>query len=789
MITALFRKLLRDLVQLRAQLFTIALVVACGVTSYVATVGTFRAIEGAKERFYEAHRFADAWAPLERAPRSTKARLEEIPGVQTVETRIVTKVALSMPALREPASAVLSSLPPSGVPALNAVYLRRGRLPDPSRTDEVVVSEPFAKAHQLEPGKSTVKAVIEGELRELRVVGIGLSPEHVFTLSELLAAPDDRRSGVLWMSEPALASACRMEGAFNDVAVRLQPGASVDGVVSELDRALVPFGGRGAYARKNQPSHRTVTGELAQLEGFSSAVPVIFLGVAAFLLNVVLARVVELQRNQIAVLRALGYHGAEIGLHFLQLVVVVVLVGAALGVPLGAWVGREWTKIYQPYFRFPALEFELDARTVAVAVLSTLAAALVGALRTVRAVARLSPVEAMNPPAPPLFGTSLADRLGVLRLLSSSARMVARETLRRPWRLALSAFGIALAMAIVVVGRFQSDAVDELLKMQFGMMTREDLSVALRRPVRVDALQTFRGLPGVRRAEAERALPVRFRSGRLFRDGGLTGQLPGADLRRVVEWPGQYVPLDASGLVVSRKLAEVLGVRVGDVLEVEVLLGRHPRGSLRIVRLIDDLAGLGAYAPLDTVAELLGEEPTISSVYLEIDPREEEALDARLRAMSNVAGVGKRGEMLAAIERQMAESMGVFTTVITLFAAIIAVGIVYNNARVALSSRARELASLRVLGFTRAEVSGILLGELALQVVLALPLGALLGRALAVATLSSVDPEQYRFHLVISPRTYVLAALVVLVASAASALAVRRRVDALDLIGVLKTRE
>jgi len=788
-IRALSRKLLRDLVQLRAQLFTIALVVACGVTSYVATVGTFRAIEGAKDRFYEAHRFADAWAPLERAPRSAKARIEEIRGVQTVETRIVTRVAISMPALREPASAVLSSLPPSGVPALNAVYLRRGRLPDPTRTDEVVVSEPFAKAHGLEPGRSTVSAVIEGELRVLRVVGVGLSPEHVFTLSEMMSAPDDRRSGVLWMSEPALASACRMEGAFNDVAVRLQPGASVDGVVTELDRALVPFGGRGAYARKSQPSHRTVTGELAQLEGFSSAVPVIFLGVAAFLLNVVLARVVELQRNQIAVLRALGYHGSEIGLHFLQLVVVVVLVGAALGVPVGAWVGRAWTQIYQPYFRFPALEFALDARTVAIAVLSTLAAALVGALRTVRAVASLSPVEAMNPPPPPLFGTSLADRLGVLQLLSSSARMVARETLRRPWRLSLSAFGIALSMAIVVVGRFQSDAVDELLKMQFGMMTREDLSVALRRPVRVDELQSFRSLPGVRHAEGERAVPVRFRSGRKFRDGGLTGQLPGADLRRVVEWPGRYVPLEASGLVVSRKLAEVLGLHVGDLLEVEVLLGRHARGSLRVVRLIDDLAGLAAYAPLETVADLLGEEPTISSVYLQTDPREEAALDARLRAMSNVAGVGKRGETLAAIERQMAESMSVFTTIITLFAAIIAVGIVYNNARVALSSRARELASLRVLGFTRAEVSSILLGELALQVVLALPLGALLGRALAVAMLSTVDPEQYRFHLVISTRTYLLAALVVVAASAASALAVRRRIDALDLIGVLKTRE
>jgi len=788
-ISALTKKLLRDIVRMRGQFLTIALVVACGVAAYVSTVGTFRAIDGAKDGFYERHRFADVWAPLERAPRSLRGRVERIPGVHTVETRIVTQASLPMPTLPEPASAVVVSLPASGEPALSTLYVREGRLPDPSRPREVVVSEPFAKAHGLRAGQSKISAVIEGEMLDLDVVGLALSPEHVFTLSAAIMMPDDRRYGVLWMSEPALAAACRMEGAFDDIALRLQPGASPDAVIHELDRLLIPYGGRGAYARKDQMSHRAVTGELAQLQGFAVAIPIIFLGVAAFLLNVVLSRIVELQRPAIAVLRALGYRGWEVGLHYLQLVAIVVVAGAILGVPIGSWVGHQWTRLYQPYFRFPVLDFELDARTVGTAVLASLASSVVGALRAVRAVSRLAPAEAMSPPAPPVFGSSLAERTGILRVLSASARMVARETLRRPARLALSAFGIALAMSIVVVGSFQFDAVGGLMDLQFGFMMREDLSITLRRPVPRRELEAMRRLPGVRRVEGARTVAVRFRAGHHQRPGSLTGEAEGADLRRVVEWPGRFVPLDRSGIAVSRKLAEILEVKVGDTIDVEALEGAHPRKPLRVVRLVDDLGGLAAYAPLETVADFMGETPVVSSVTMSIDPREELALDAKLRAMRDVAGVGKREDMITSFRKQMADSMYLFTGIITAFAAVIAVGIVYNNARVALSTRAHELASLRVLGFTRGEVSGILLGELALQVVLAIPMGLPLGRFFATAMMSTVDPEQYRFPLVISARTYVFSIVVVLVAAVASALVVRRRVDRLDLIGVLKTRE
>jgi putative ABC transport system permease protein len=788
-ISALTRKLFRDIVQMRGQFLTIALVVACGVGAYISTVGTFRAIDRAKDRFYEEHRFADVWAPLERAPRSIRGRIEAVDGVHTVETRIVTHATLPMPGLPEPASATVVSVPASGEPALGTLFVREGRLPDPTRPREVVVSEPFAKAHGLRAGRSRIKAVIEGELLELDVVGLALSPEHVFTLSAAIMMPDDRRYGVLWMSEPALAAASRMEGAFNDVALRLQPGASPEAVVHELDRMLVPWGGRGAYARKDQPSHRAVEGELAQLQGFSTAIPVIFLGVAAFLLNVVLSRVVELQRRTIAVLRALGYRGAEVALHFLELVVIVVLVGAAIGVPIGWWVGDQWTRMYQPYFRFPAFAFELDARTIGTAVAASLAASLVGALRVVRAVSRLAPAEAMSPPAPPVFGSTLAERVGVLRLMSASARMVARETLRRPARLLLSSFGIALAMAVVIVGSFQFDAIDGLMDMQFGMMMREDLSITLRRPVTANELSAMRTLPGVRRAEGSRTVGVRFRAGSHTRTGALTGQMPDADLRRVVEWPGRFVPLDREGIAVSRKLAEVLELSVGDTVDVEALEGAHPRKPLRIVRLVDDLGGLAAYAPLETVAAFMDETPVVSSIYLSVDPKDELALDARLRAMRNVAGVGKRADLIDAFRTQTAESMALFTRIITAFAAVIAIGIVYNNARVALSTRAHELASLRVLGFTRGEVSAILLGELALQVALAIPVGFPLGKFFAVAMMSTVDPEQYRFPLVVSTATYAFSASVVVVAAVVSALIVRRRVDHLDLIGVLKTRE
>jgi putative ABC transport system permease protein len=787
-VTALTRKLLRDLLLMKGQVITIALVVACGVASYVAAAGTFRSLSAARDVYYERYRFGDVFASAERAPDALARRVEEIPGVRTVHTRIVKRVSIPVEGLPEPAVGILTSLPATGEAPLNALHLRAGRLPDPARSDEIVVGEAFAKAHGLAPG-AELPMIINGAMRTMRVAGIGMSPEYVFVISEAVMMPDDRRSGVFWVSQQALASAFRMEGAFNDVVVRLQRGASAPAVIAEIDRLLEPYGGRGAVARDEQTSNRAVDGELAQLQGFGVAIPAIFLGVAAFLLNIVLSRLVELQRTQIAILKALGYSGFAIARHYLELIGVVVVFGALLGLPVGVWVGQEWTGMYGPFFRFPDLRFSLEPGVAAAGVFVSVAAAVLAALRTVRRVAKLPPAEAMNPPAPPRYGTTFLQRMGALRWATNAGRMVLREVLRRPLRTLLSSSGIAAAMAIVVLGSFQFDAVESFMDLLFSAGMREDMSLTLLHPIPESAVANFESLPGVRRAEGARAVPVRFHVASRARDGIMTGHPEGETLRRMVEWPATVARVQGEELAISRKLGEVLGVREGDALDVEVLEREHRRRAFVVTRLLDDFGGLNAHLELGAMARFLGETPSVSAVYLRVDPTEEATLQARVKQMPGVLGVGRRGEVIAAYRKQMAETQYLFTTIITVFAVVIAVGIVYNNARVVLSTRSRELASLRVLGFTRGEVSTILLGELALQVLLAVPIGIPLGRAFAELMMSTVDPEQFRFHLVIGARTYAFAVIVVLAAALVSALLVRRRLDRLDLVGVLKTKE
>lgn len=788
MVSALDRKLLRDLMRLRGQVVTIALVMACGIATYVCLRSTWASLGSSKAAYYERYRFADVFARLERAPEPVAERIEAIPGVARVHTRVVQDVLLPLPGRTEPATGRLISIPAHGEAPLDAVYLRTGRMPEAGRADEAVVLEGFARAHDLVPG-STLPVVIAGKRRTLRVVGVALSPEYVFAAQPGDMAPDDARFAVLWMDRAVLAPAFQMEGAFNDVTLRLQPGASEPAVLAALDRLLAPYGGLDAVPRARQTSSFMLEGELAQLEQMATALPFIFLAVAAFLVNVVLSRLISLQRQQIAVLKALGYGNRRIGLHYLELVSLIAALGCVVGVASGAWLGQALTSVYTRFFRFPDLTYRLDAGVVAVAVLVSLAAAAAGALIAVRQVIRMPPAEAMRPPAPAVYHRSLFERLGLHRLLGPPAMMVLRELRRRPGRMLLSSLGIAAAVGIMVVGRFTYDAFDHLIEGIMHESRRSDMTVAFMQPLPARAERSLAHLPGVLATEGTRMMPVRFRVGHRWRDSVVNGMADQPALYRVVDRDAREVEIPAHGLAMSEKLAEILHIGIGDPVEIEVREGARQTHVLPVTRLVDDAFGVQGYMRMSSLHHLLGQEPRVSMVELRVDPDQADELQRRLVQMPGLAQVIRQDRVVERFRAQAGESMLVMTIVLTFFGVIIAIGVVYNNARVALSMRSRDLASLRVLGFTRAEISAVLLGEMAVQIAAAIPLGLLMGNAWAHAIMAGVDPEAYRLPLIISARTYAFAVIVVVGAGMVSALLVRRKLDHLDLIGVLKTRE
>lgn len=791
MVTMLDRKLVRDLLRMRGQALTIAVVVACGIASYVTLRSAYGSLLWARDTYYESARFADVFAHAKRAPESVAARIESIPGVAVAETRLVETVMIPIEDLSEPATGRLVSLPASGAPRLNAPYLRKGRMVEAGRPDEALLLETFANAHGLEPG-ATVPVVVSGVMRNIRVVGVALSPEYVMAVGGSAGqdfAPDNRRFAVLWMDRDAIAPAFDMKGAFDDVTVRLQPGANRRGVIDQLDVLFKPYGGFGAVDRTHQPSAFFVDNELSQLETFATVAPLIFLSVAAFLVNVVLSRVIHLQRPQIATLKALGYRGREIGAHYLSLVLAVVALGSAAGVALGVFLGKGMLDLYSPYFHFPVLAYRLDASVVATSVVVSAIAAVAGGVAVVWRAVRLPAAEAMQPEAPPTYRRSLLERIGLGSVLGGSAIMVMREMTRRPIRTALSCTGIAFGTAVIVVGWYARGSLELVIDLQFEQAQREDVSVAFTTPLDESARRELAHLPGVLRAEPVRAVPVRMRSAHRFRETALIGLTRDGDLRRVVEWPRRIVEIPADGVLLGTALAKVLGLGVGDVVTVEVLEGDRRVRDLRVAGLANEMFGLTAYMSMPALGAMLDAEPAASAVLLSVDPRFDRDIDARLKKMPRVAAVSRRRDVIALFRTQTAESMNTTSLILTLFGCAIAVAVVYNNARIALSIRSRDLASLRVLGFTRREISSVLLGELAAYVALALVPGLLLGKALAALMLSTANQELYRMPTVVTGETYALAAVVTAVAALISALVVRRQLDQLDLVAVLKARE
>ena len=782
------RKLVRDLLAMKGQAFAIAMVVAAGVAMFVMYLSTFDSLYRTRDAYYERQRFGDVFASLKRAPLRVASDIAAIPNVSAVETRVVANVTLDLPGFDEPASGRLVSVPADRRPLVNDLFLRRGRWIERGRPDEVLASEGFVLANGLELG-DRVPAVLNGRLRRLTVVGVALSPEFIYNIRPGELVPDDRRFGTFWMDEQALAAAFDMEGGFNDVVLGLAPGASTDEVMARLDRILEPYGGLGAIPRALQLSHWTVQNELSQLQTFGVLLPVIFMLVAAFILNVALTRALALQRPQIASLKALGYDNRAIAWHYLKWALAIGLGGVVIGVALGAMMGTLIIGLYNSFFRFPTLLFSVPFGVVVGATAMTTVAAVAGAFTAVRRAVSVPPAEAMRPEAPARYRRSFFETPFVSRHLGTAGRMVLRNVVRHPLRAAASIFGIGFAVAILMIGFVFNDAIDRLLLTQFWDAERQDVTVTFVEPRGESARFALARLPGVVAVEPQRTVAARIRSGYRERYLAITGVPAAPRFKRIVDRDGREIRMPPSGVVLSVTLANALGVGAGDEIAVDVLEGQRPTRDVLVTGVVDDLLGLSAYMDLAALHQMMREGEVTNSALLLIDPAREAELASELKVLPAVAGAGFKRAVLQSFREVMAANMNVSIVINLVFAGIIAFGVVYNAARVSLSERSRELASLRVLGFTRAEISLILMGELALLTLMALPVGGLFGYSLSAAIVGMIDSEVYRFPLYVSRQAVAMAFLGIIAAAVFSGLVVRRKLDRLDLVAVLKVRE
>ncbi|OKH22004.1 ABC transporter permease [Hydrococcus rivularis NIES-593] len=777
---ALDLKLLRELWHLRGQIIAIALVVACGIASFVLAMSAYHSLQLTQATYYDRYHFAQIFASLKRAPETLKTQIADISGVAQTQTRIVVDVTLDVRGLEEPATGRLISIPERRVSMLNDLFIRQGRYIERGRGDEVLVSEAFAEANQLNLG-DTIGAIINGRWQKLRIVGIALSPEYVYEVrgaGELY--PDNKRFGIIWMGREALGNAFDLDGAFNNVTLSLSPGAREIEVINRLDRLLERYGGLGAYGRKDRVSNRIISDEIRSLEVTATVVPSIFLAIAAFLLHVVLSRLVGTQREEIAVLKAFGYSNLAIGIHYLKFVFAIVSVGAIVGILVGLWLGNGLTRLYAEFFRFPIFRYEVGSNLLISAILVSFTAAAIGAIVAVRRAISLPPAEAMRPEPPARFKPTIIERLGLQRLFSPASRIILRNLERKPIQAFLSMLGIAVAVAILVTGLYFQDAITYLMTVQFHTVQREDVTVVFNEPRPARTRYEVAHLPGVIRSEPFRLVPARLRFEHRTYRTALTGIDPRGEFRSLIDKNLYSVYLPPDGVVLTAKLAEILGVTPGDTLTVEVLEGSRPVRQVPVVGLVDELIGIQAYMDIDALNRLMREGQTISGAYLSVDPYLASQLYSRLKRIPAIASFSTREATIRSFKEISARNLRVFTSVLVVFACIITFSVVYNAARIALSERGRELASLHIIGFTRAEVAFILLGEQAILTLLAIPLGFGLGYGLAALMSFAYDSELYRLPLIITKSTYAFTFVIVIVAAFVSGLIIRRQSDRLD---------
>ena len=784
---AMDRKLLRDFIRLWAQGLAIALVLAAGVTVIIMSVGMSRALNESREAYYAQNRFADLFASARRAPDGLLSEIRSIPGVMEVDAQVRHYATLDIPDRAKPATGLLLSYDPSEPPSLNIPILRSGNWPE--RAGEVVVNEPFAQANSLGLG-DTFAVNLNGRRREVQITGTALSPEFIYTIGPGALMPQNETFGILWLPEDVLDATFNMEGAFNDVSLALLPGANAVDVADAVDGLLEPYGGRDAVGRSEQQSNAFLDAEIQQLEVLAYVLPPVFLGISVFLVNMVVGRIVFLERSEIGLMKAIGYSSWDICLHYFMLAGLIALVGILIGVVVGSWLAQSMAALYARYYDFPFLVFGVPASIYALSALLALAATSAGALRSAVKAASLAPAVAMSPPAPPNFRRSIFDRVAAFLKLSQPSRMILRSLSRWPLRAATTLVGVALAVSTLVASSFFPDAMDDIIDKGFYQSNRQDVLLLFDPDMPQSALSEVQALPGVLQAEPQQYHAAVLRHEHFEKRVSISTVGGPTDLARVVDDVGRAVTPDGTGFLISDRLAAALNVGVGDTITTSFESGLRETFEIPVSGVITQYFGLGAYISHDHLNALFRRSPRMSTANVTLaNPFDPTDFDRRVTDLPGVMGTIDMTQNRVSFVETISQNILVVTMIYAVLGSIITVGVCYNAARIQLSERARELASLRILGFSKFDVGKVLVGEVMILVVLAQPLGWWFGTEVARWMTEGFSSDLYAIPLVLEPATYARSSLIVLTAAVISTLIVARRLGRLDLISVMKTRE
>lgn len=789
----LSRKLRRDFLATKGMLVAVVVIVAAGIASLVGFQSTTNNLNSARAQYYAECRMADFWIDVKKVPLSAISALERIDGVTALRTRIAEEVIVDLPGVDTPISGRLLSMPVPRQRVINDVVLTAGRWLSGDSKNEVIVSQEFAKHRDLRPG-DVLHLIMDGQRKGLRIVGIAISAEFVYLIPPGGIMPQPANFGVFYVARGFAEDQLGMLGAANSLVGRLAPAARADpqSILRVIEERLQPYGVLAVTPLAQQGSNLNLTAELGGLSTMAAVMPLIFLSVAALVLNVLMMRLAAQQRVIVGTLKALGYSNRIVFAHFIQVAIVVGLAGALLGSALGWLLAAGLTEFYRGFFTFPDLRNQVYPGLMLVSLCVALGFAVVGSWRGVRHVAGLEPAEAMRPPPPPVGGAIFLERFPVLwRRFGFFWQMALRNLFRNRMRSLVGVVAAALGTSLLVSTFGMLDSLKYMVEFQFDKVMLADYSLTFREDLDDGALLEARRLPGVLRAEPLFAVSATFVSANHRHKGAVIGLTPDATLTVPRNADGSAAAVPPQGLLMARRLAQQLGVGLGDKLWVIPSKGTQTPLLLPVAGMVDSLFGLGVYADYRYLNRLVGESAAVSSVRLQVaqTPMERAAFYAELKRRPTLLSVQDRAQERANMWQNFVVKLGSLANVMILFGAVIFFGAILNNALISLIERQRELATYRVLGYRAGEVGTMYLRETLVLNLVGVVLGLPLGWWMLVGMNAQYKNDLYMMPSVITPLGWTWSVLMALAFVAVAQIIVQIRINRMHWNEALSLKE
>ncbi len=793
MVKVLDRKLLRELWHQKGLIVAITMLVSVGIMCFIFMRSAHHNLKLAQAKYNAQCRMADFWINIKKAPVAELNELLSIPGISELRPRIQFLCTVDLPQARDPINGLVLSMPDQRQPVINDVVLKRGGYFTEQRRDEVLVNNAFARKHGIIPG-DVIHLILNNRRQELHVVGTAISSEFIYLVGPGAISPDPEHFGVFYLKQSFAEEVFGFDGAANQVLGLLTPEmrAHPDELLRTAERKLKPFGVFSVTPLRDQPSHRFLTDEIRGIGTFAGLMPIIFLAVAALVLNVLLMRLIDQQRVVIGTLKGLGYSNAELFWHFTKFSGIIGLVGGFVGWGLGYYMGGVMTARYQMMFEFPELKSNVYPDLYLVGLAIGMSCSLIGSIRGARQALSLQPAEAMRSKPPSKGGRIWLERIPALwSRLSSGWRMVLRNMIRHRARTIVGVFAAAMGAGVLSCGLLLQASMNYLIDFQFSKIDCSEIDLSFKDERSIDSVADALRLPGVEHAEPVLDVACEFFNGPYRRKGVIRGLLPNARLTVPRDVTEERIPIPQVGVTMTRKLAELLHLKPGDMLEFEPVKGLRERCRVPIVTLADSYMGLTVYADINYLSKLIDEDLAVTGVQMKVDDRPEsmQELVKSMKRLPVVQTYISRKSTISNLNATLVEMQNFFINVMTFFAGVIFFASLLNMSLISLAERRREVATFLVQGYSHWQVGLNFLRETLLTAGIGTVLGFPLGYLLCWWLTKNYDTEMFRFPLRTSPVVWITTSLWGLGFALASHAVVHREIVTMDWRDALSVKE